>query len=272
MTAIAMTKEPDVRSVADKTLGVAARLWLLVAVIGQWLFLYYIATFYGPSTLTGNFQAWSLNKQLIKGYVPGDTVGNLAFGAHALLAGVIAFGGALQLIPQIRARVPAVHRWNGRLFMGVASALSISGLYMVWVRGATTGLVGSLAITLNAALILAFVTLAWRAARAREFATHRRWALRLYLVANAQFFTRVGIFAWIVVNQGTRGLDPFFLFWNFGCYLVPLAILELYLRAKGDGGPRRRFAVAGALVVATALMSVGIFGYTLSNLPLLPKL
>src|SRR6185503_14280927 len=92
-------------------LKAAVRFWFAVTVIGQWAFLYYIAGFYGPSSVSGNFQAWSRNRFLIKGYVPGDTAGNLAFAAHALLAGIIAFGGALQLIPQIRARAMAVHRW-----------------------------------------------------------------------------------------------------------------------------------------------------------------
>jgi hypothetical protein len=81
----------------------AAALWLAAALVGQWAFFYYIAAFYGSSTLSGHFEAWRRNTLLIKGYVPGDTAGNLTFGAHALLAGLIAFGGALQLIPQIRA-------------------------------------------------------------------------------------------------------------------------------------------------------------------------
>jgi hypothetical protein len=39
-----------------------------------------------------------------------------------------------------------------------------------------------------------------------------------------------------------------------------LAVLELYLRAKESAGPSGRFAMAGGLVVLTALMGVGIFG------------
>ncbi len=42
------------------------------------------------------------------------------------------------------------------------------------------------------------------------------------------------------------------------CY--PLAVLELYLRAKESAGPSGRFAMAGGPVVLTALMGVGIFG------------
>jgi len=49
-------------------------------------------------------------------------------------------------------------------------------------------------------------------------------------------------------------------FWVFGCYLLPPAVLELYLCAKESAGPSGRFAMAGGLVVLTALMGVGIFG------------
>src|SRR6266852_3744503 len=49
-------------------------------------------------------------------------------------------------------------------------------------------------------------------------------------------------------------------FWFFGCYLLPVVVLELYKRAKESAGPSGRFAMAGVLVVLAALMGVGIFG------------
>jgi hypothetical protein len=50
-------------------------------------------------------------------------------------------------------------------------------------------------------------------------------------------------------------------FWFFGCYLLPLVVLELYLCAKESAGPSGRFAMAVGLLVLTALMAVGIFGF-----------
>jgi uncharacterized membrane protein len=268
MSSAVWTDRLEPKSVADSALKAAAGLWFLVAVIGQWTFLYYIVAFYGPSTFTGNFQAWNKNTFLRMAYVPGDTAGNLAFAAHALLAAFIAFGGAIQLIPQIRTRAIALHRWNGRLFLVIALGLSGSGLYMEWVRADRANMVDAIAISINAVLIILFCGLAWRSAVRREISTHRRWALRTYLVANAQWFTRVGFMAWILISRKVAGIGesfdgPFFLFWGFGCYLVPLAVLELYLRAKDGAGPRGRFAVAGGLFVLTGLMGVGIFGFTM---------
>jgi uncharacterized membrane protein len=234
-----------------------ARLWFVTAVIGQWTFLYYIAAFYGPPTLTGHFEAWRRNKMLNMSYVPGDTAGNLTFAAHVLLAGVIAFGGALQIVPQIRAQVPALHRWNGRLFMTVALGLAVSGLYIVWIRE-RSNLIGGLGISLNAVLIIVCVALAWRKALARDISAHRAWALRAWIASNGQWFTRVGFMAIAVLDRAWAA--PFFEFWSFASTLVPLAVLELYLRAEKDGGPRAQFTVAGGLVVLTALTGVGIVG------------
>ncbi|MBZ5683281.1 MAG: DUF2306 domain-containing protein [Acidobacteriia bacterium] len=268
MSTAILANRLGLNSVADRALKAAAGFWVLVAVIGQWAFLYYIVAFYGPSTLTGNFQAWTRNTFLRMSYVSGDTAGNLAFAAHALLAAVIAFGGAIQLIPQIRTRAISVHRWVGRSFFATALGLSVSGLYMEWVRGDRGSMIDALAISVNAVLIIVFVTLAWRSVLRREISTHRRWALRTYLVANAQWFTRVGFMAWILVSRKLLGIgesfdDPFFHFWGFGCYVLPLAVLELYLRAKESAGPHGRFAMAGGLAVLTFVMGVGIFGFTM---------
>jgi uncharacterized membrane protein len=275
MSTALLTRKLELNSVADTALKAAAGFWFLVAVTGQWAFLYYIVAFYGPSTFTGNFQAWTKNTFLRMSYVPGDSAGNLAFAAHALLATVIAFGGAIQLIPQIRTRAISVHRWIGRVFLGTALGLSVSGLYMEWVRGDRG--TDALAISINAVLIILFVSLAWRSVRRREISTHRRWALRTYLVANAQWFTRVGFFAWIIVSRKLFGVgenfdDTFFRFLGFGCYLVPLAVLELYLRAKESAGPSGRFAMAGGIVVLTVLVGVGIFGFTMVSWRLLARL
>jgi uncharacterized membrane protein len=255
-----MTNRTDFGAFADKALRTSARLWLLVALIGQWVFLYYISAVYGPSSLQGNFQSWSRNKFLIKGYVPGDTAGNLVFAAHALLAGVIAFGGTLQLLPQIRSRAMAFHRWNGRVFLVTSLGVSVSGLYMIWVRGATTSLTGSVAISLNAVVIIICAILAWRSALTHNVAAHRRWALRTFMVANGQWFFRVGLFAWIILNHGHAG--AFFNYWGFGCYLLPLAVLEIYLRARENAAPSARFAMAVALIVCTLLTGLGILGVT----------
>jgi hypothetical protein len=250
---------------ADGALKAAATTWLTAAIIGQAMFLFYILALYGLSTLSGNFQTWALNTNLITGYVPGDTAGNLAFGAHVLMAAVITFGGTLQLTPQIRARAPAVHRWTGRLFMITAIGASLAGLYMTWARVSSSPLTDRIAISIDAVLIISFAALAWRGALTRDFASHRRWAMRTFMVANGVWFLRLGFVAFGILSSAAGASDSglaraFFSVWTFGCYLVPLAVLELYLLAKDRAGPAGKASMAIGLFGLTAVMSLGVVG------------
>jgi len=256
--------------------GWPAILWFLTALVGQWMFVYFIVVFYGFSTVQGHFSDWGKNGFLFKGYVPGDTAGNLSFGAHALLAAVTS--GALQLVPQIRTYAISFHRLNGRLFLLASFLVSITGLYMVWVRGSSGNLTHSQAVSTNAVLIILFGCIAWRQAVAGKIASHRRWTLRTFVVANGQWFFRIGVFAWIIINQGPAWIGehfdgPFIVVWDVGCYLLPLTVLEFYLHLKDTTSTRGRTALASVMLVFTALSAVGLFGvFTFLWQPLLAKL
>jgi hypothetical protein len=257
----------QVGSIAKAALDTAARFWFVVAVTGQWIFVYYIAAFYGGAVLRGDPAAWT--QVLPEGLIAGDVVGNLALSAHLLLAAVITLGGPLQLIPQVRNRFPVFHHWNGRVYLLTAFIASISGIYMVWARGTVGGLSQHLSITLNGILILAFGAMAVRYAIARDIRTHRRWALRLFMVVSGVWFFRVGLFAWLIGNGGPVGFDPktftgpFLTFLSPASYLLPLATLEIYLRAKDGGSAGVRLTTAVALFALTGIMGLGIFGATM---------
>lgn len=235
----------------------------LTIAAGQLLFTAFILLFYYTATLTGNFAAWN-DKPLIKGFVPGDTAGNLFFAVHVLMAAAITLSGLVQLIPAIRSRWPAVHRWNGRLYLLSALILSLGGLWMTWGRGTWLNLTGGIGITLDALLILGFAAMAWGAARQRRFAEHRRWAIRLFAVASAVWFMRVGYMAWGIATGGAgigKAMDgPFDLFLAFANSLLPLAVAELYLRAGSHGGPLARKGVAALLCVGGLVILAGSAG------------
>ena len=269
MTEAVATGGQRLNPIALKALKASGMFWFVVATLGQWAFFYYIIAFYGTSMLSGDLEVWN-RLSVISGrtsFVAGDTAGNLTFGAHALAAGIIAFGGALQLMPWIRSRFPTFHRWNGRIFLLTVTGLSLSGFYLVWVRGTSPDMFSALSTSLNGVLILSFAALTVRAALSRSFALHQRWALRLYLVSNAQWFLRVGVFGYFIVNMGLGNKvgmgDPFLLFWVPGCYLLPLAVLQLYFLAKDRGGALARFAAAGGLVLLTLVMGGGIFAFAM---------
>jgi hypothetical protein len=242
----------------------SAQLWYATAALGQLAFIWFIVAHYWRSTLVGELAAWN-DKPLITGYVAGDLAGNLMFAVHVLLAAIVTLGGLLQLVPRVRLRLPALHRWNGRVFLVTAFMMALGGLWLVWVRGTRLSLLAAVPLTLDALLMLAFGAIAWRCARDRRFEVHRRWALRTFIVANGVWFLRVAMMAWVVLNQGPRGLTsdmsgPVDLALQFGCYLVPLGVLELYLRAQRSTNATTRRAVAALVMLMTAVMATGIFG------------
>jgi tetratricopeptide (TPR) repeat protein len=251
------------RSIADRALTVTTRSWFLVILIGQSIFAFTVASFYGLAALRGRTpQAWS--RHFTHGYVPGDTIGNLAVAMHLASAAVIILAGLIQLFPQIRERAPSLHRWNGRLYIVTAFTISIAGLYMTWIRGSVGDLPQHVGSSLMAVLIMLCAAMALRYAMARDFKTHRRWALRLYIVVSASLFIRAALFLSFVLNHGPFGFDPstftgpFLTFIAFAQYLVPLAILEIYLRTRESGKASHRMAMAAGLFVLTIAMAAGI--------------
>jgi tetratricopeptide (TPR) repeat protein len=232
----------------------------------QLVFAFAVASFYGLTALRGDYHGW----RFTNGYVPGVTRGNWAVVMHVASAVAVMLAGALQLVPQVRSRFPVFHRWNGRVYMLTAIALSVAGLYMTWIRGSVGGLTSHLGSTLNALLIWLFAALALRFALARDFKTHRRWALRLFLVVSASWFFRIGFFLTLLIFKGPVGFDPttftgpFVTFMTFSQYLIPLGVLEIYFLAQDRPGALRRMATAGLLFVLTLVMVAGLFAATLA--------
>jgi hypothetical protein len=136
---------------------------------------------------------------------------------------------------------------------------------MVWGRGAVGDMSQHIAISLNAVILITCALLAWRAARARHFAVHRQWALRAYLAANGVFFFRLGLFLWLVVNQGPAGFDPdtfsgpFLTTLAFAVYVVvPLSVLQVYFAAQRSNTTLLPRVTAAGLFAVAVLSAAGI--------------
>lgn len=268
MSTAVMTPRFELDSLADSALKAAARFWFVVAVIGQLLFAFATASFYGLTALRGDYHGWRISQ----GHVAGDLTGNSAVAMHLISAVVIMLAGAVQLVPQVRSRFPVFHRWNGRIYMLAALAVSAAGVYMTW-RGSVGDLSQHIGGSLNAVLIWLFAGMALRYALARDFRTHRRWALRLFLVVSAAWFFRIVVFLSFIAFKGPVGFDPatfrvpFLTFMSFGQYLLPLALLELYLRAQERPGAIQRMATAAGLFIVTLAMGAGVFAVTVASVP-----
>ena len=265
MSTAVMTPRLELDSLADSALKAAARFWFVVAVIGQLLFALATASFYGLTALRGDYHG----SRISQGHVAGDLTGNSAVAMHLISAVVIMLAGAVQLVPQVRSHFPVFHRWNGRIYMLAALAVSAAGVYMTW-RGSVGDLPQHIGGSLNAVLIWLFAGMALRYAVARDFRTHRRWALRLFLVVSAAWFFRIVVFLSFIVFKGPVGFDPttfrgpFLTFMSFGQYLLPLTFLELYLRAQERPGALQRMATAAGLFIVTLAMGAGVFAVSVA--------
>lgn len=247
-------------SVSARALSISAAAWFCVAALGQLAFVAYMALFYGPTMLDGEFIKWTQNKNLITGYQVDDTFGNLGFILHIAASLVLTLTGVAQLLPALRARAPAVHRWSGRIFLVTAVFASVVGFWLVWARSTQSDLFNSLAISLNGVLIIVFAGLALRAGLQRRIEVHQAWAMRLWLVANGVWFLRVGMAVSGAILVGALGqprdvMGAVFAIWGVGSFLAPLAIYEAYRfakRAQSAGLQWMMTAILGLCVLLTA--------------------
>lgn len=248
----------------DRLLRGSGVAWFLVAAIGQAAFILFILAYYGVRTARLDFPGWN-DKPLIDGYIAGDDAGNAMFAAHVLLASVMILCGLMQLIPRLRQARPRLHRWTGRIFLTLAVIEALSGIWLTVVRGTYLSEISAVAILGDAVLILVFASLTWRNAVKRRIDRHRVWAMRTFMVASGVWFLRVGLMGWILVNQGPVGMNdtlsgPADVVLTFGSYLIPLAILELYLAAVRSRQAVLKVLAALTLGVATFFTAIGVFG------------
>ena len=262
MSAIFATPQTRRWISADGALKVAAGFWLGVLILGEIIFAGSTALFYGMTALRGDLHSW--NKHLAHGYIPGDAAGNFMLIGHIVAAVLITLSGAAQFMPVIRRRTPKLHRWNGRIFIVTSFGLSVAGLYLLIVRGGPITVLQQIGTGLLGVLLMGCAVMAWRTALRRDFASHRRWALRLFLLASTAIFIRSAIALVSVILAGAGALDvtviqgPVQTVVIFAQYCVPLAILELFFWSQARGGSPARLVMAGVLAALTLVMGAGI--------------
>ncbi|MEQ9505454.1 MAG: DUF2306 domain-containing protein [Hyphomonas sp.] len=247
-----------------RLLSGAGTVWFLAALIGQGIFAAYIFAVYVRSAAAGQWDSW--NETLFTGLIRGDLAGNTMMIVHLLLAFVITASGPMQLIPALRRRLPAFHRWNGRLYILVAILISLAGIGIGIVRPFFGGPINGVLQSFNGVVIITCAILALKAARARNFSVHRRWATRLFLAASGVWFLRVMMIAWGMTTGGAglgEELDgPMGRAALLGQTVIPLAVYQLYLTAEEHGAPQAKVAMAVLLFLLTLIMIGGIIGAT----------
>ena len=120
-----------------------------------------------------------------------------SFEAHRVVVYLHVFASALtlalgpfQFSARLRASRPALHRWMGRLYLGVGVLVGgVAGLVMA--LNAYGGLASNVGFGVLAVLWLYTGLRAYLAIRARDFAAHRLWMIRNFALAFAAVTLRL---------------------------------------------------------------------------------
>ena len=227
--------------------------------------------YFGTTAATDRFSIW--NKSLFSGIIPGDWLGNVSLVFHILLASVILFGGPLQFMHFIRNRFRRFHRYLGRVYLSLAVLISLTGVIMTIMGKSFGSFFLQLATSLSAIYVCWFAIMTFKNAIRRNIQTHRKWALRLFMMANGVWFIRVWPNAWRILNNDLFGVYPENAV-AFFTYIVPLQliILELYFAALKKNKPGLQWTAVIIILVFTVIMAVGIYGVTGSWLAKVQKI
>ena len=241
--------------------------WLLVTLLGQWAFAFYILIAFAFPFVSGGIKAVDFS-HMITGSIEGDSIGNTLLIAHLILAILISMGGVIQIVPWIRNNYPSFHRWNGRMFLTLGIMGALTGLYLTWGRGSRLSDLGAYGITLNGILIVVTSFFAWRYALAKRFDLHRRLAVHAFILINGVWTFRLYLMGWFVVNQGPNGnngtLDgPADIFISYACYMLPMLVAELFFWAQRQKETYKVVSVSSVLILGTVVTAVGVVATSL---------
>jgi hypothetical protein len=110
--------------------------------------------------------------------------------AHIFAAAMTLIIGPFQFSTRLRNRHTTLHRWSGRLYLGIGVVIGgAAGFYMALI--AEGGLVAKLGFAMLALAWLFTGFKAWRAIRARNLTAHRHWMIRNYALTFAAVTLRL---------------------------------------------------------------------------------
>lgn len=114
----------------------------------------------------------------------------IGIGTHIFASALALLLGPFQFSRRLRSARPALHRWTGRIYLGVAVVVGgTAGLYMSY--HAFGGLLAKLGFAGLALGWLYTGAKAFSTARARDFVAHRRWMIRNFSLSVAAVTLRL---------------------------------------------------------------------------------
>ena len=240
--------------------ALALTVWISAAIFGV-----YILALYVGAIGAGTLQQW--NKNLPKLYEPQAASATIGIGMHFLAGAVLLALGPIQFIGSIRSRMPAVHRWIGRIYTAGAAAAGVGGLLFIALKGTVGGTPMNVGFALYGVLtVLAAMKTALHAWR-RELDRHRAWAIRLFALAIGSWLYRMDYGFWALAANGaghTKAFDgPFDVVMSFFFFIPNLVVAEAIIRARhAHASVAMRSIAATLLTAATGFVVLGTYYFT----------
>ena len=146
--------------------------------------------------------------------------------AHIFASAVALTLGPFQFSDRLRTRYRALHRWSGRLYLGIGVLVGgLAGLFMA--THAFGGLVARAGFACLALIWLYTGLRAYLAIRARDIVSHRRWMIRNFALTFAAVTLRLLLPASMVSGIAFESSYPA-IAWL--CWVPNLLLAELLLR------------------------------------------
>jgi hypothetical protein len=175
-----------------------------------------------------------------------------AFILHTSFGGLALLLAPWQFVGWLRRKHPWLHRWTGRAYLG---CVVISGVAAYPVAlGTIAGPIASAGFALMTTLWLGTTLIAWRAARRRRYAAHRRWMIRSFALALSAVTLRIAL---LVPIQLQLDFMPVYRVTSWASWILNLLLAEFWLRS----------AAAPAQLVAAAPSQGLAGGPTRSHTP-----
>ncbi len=161
---------------------------------------------------------------------------------HVFASALALVLGPLQFSSRLRAARPGLHRWSGRLYLGVGVLVGgLAGLFMAFHAAGGAG--SRLGFACLAMVWLFTGFRAYVAIRAGDIPSHRRWMVRNFALTFAAVTLRLWLPASVASGIAFESVYPF-IAWL--CWVPNLVAAELLLRRTRDPSLEHRSAVKTA--------------------------
>ncbi len=121
---------------------------------------------------------------------------------HVLPGLLVYWLGIWQFVPAVRSRFLNLHRWTGRIYLGLGLLAGVSALLLAVFLPAFGGWPTASSTFVFGALFLYCLLRGYRHVRRYEIERHREWMIRGFGVALGVAMIRVYLIAWDVLTSG----------------------------------------------------------------------